>query len=76
MTKAARRRTLCIGGSQSGYIGRKMYVANIKHDAATQTGHMITKFIHNAKYAGKSPKALLIYTYSPPDSGKAAPSSA
>ena len=76
MINAANNLTLMDGGSQSGYSGRKMYVANMRQDAAMQTGQMTTKLIHIAMNAGKSPNALRIYVYSPPDSGIHAPSSA
>jgi hypothetical protein len=48
MINAANNLTLMDGGSQSGYSGRKMYVANMRQDAAMQTGQMTTKLIHIA----------------------------
>lgn len=60
ITKAAINLILVIGGSQSRKNGRRMYVAKIRQDAATHTGHMMIKFIHMAKKAGKSPKARLM----------------
>ena len=58
--KAAKSRILVEGGSQSGYSGLRMYVAKMRQDAATQTGHMTMKLIHMAMKAGKSPNALLM----------------
>jgi hypothetical protein len=49
---------------------------NIKADAAIPTGQIKAKFIHKQIKAGTSPHALLIYMYSPPDSGMEVPSSA
>jgi hypothetical protein len=50
-----------------------MYKENIKADAAIPTGQIKTKFIHKQIKAGTSPNALLIYMYSPPDSGMEVP---
>jgi hypothetical protein len=38
MINAANNLTLMDGGSQSGYSGRKMYVANMRQDAAIAFG--------------------------------------